>query len=440
MGDSAVYCAMSGMAIRYTDVALIALAPKGFLMPSRNRPARPLGARDGTETALAFTPLLLPIFGQYDGYGGIEKIERDAHTAFLEKRFGEPIETIAEAIVTGRALSRTKKAAAARKRGHFTGKNLERIKWDGVMSGCFVARPVWDKFKSYHVDDCGYSERTAWERGVVDLGVIFGMGFRFQSTERFVYVHPKMPGVEVHPTYGTNRVLVRVQGRDLPSITLQELHALCPFPPESLAWANKAANYARVVAEAQAAVLESRHDNKRCQALFADIPDSQFHVVKSDPWSTTWCDSWQHATVAKDGTITLEKCKLPGACSDLRLEGSSDDRLPSDAIKKLKEAGWKYRGYRSADIMFGSVRHYFDQFAPEMRHIYSNSAHILKFGDQLSELLTFSLSMYAVARPFTPSFFGPQYGHPWAQRELSEMVVKEMTRRISEEAEDDDNE
>lgn len=448
MGDSAVYCAMSGMSIRYTDVALIALAPKGFLLPSRNRPARPLGARDGSETCLKFTPLMLPIFGQYDGYGGIEKIERNEHVEFLEKRFGEPIDNIAEAITMGQAPSRTKKAAAARKRGYFTGKNLEQIKWDGIMSGCFVARPVWDKFKAYHIDDCGYSERTAWERGTVDLAVLFGMGFRFQRSEgqrllrhTFVYVHSGMPEVEVRHVYGTNRVLVSVQGRELPAITLQELHALCPFPPEALAWAKKSTNHARVVAEAQASVLESRHDNRRRQALYEDKPEYVFHVVKSDPWSTTWCDSRQHATVAKDGIVTLEKCKLPGACSDLRLAEASmlrptHEELPAFAVAKLKEAGWKYREPRSTDIMYGSARHYFDQFAPEMRHIYNNSAHIIKFGDRLAELLTFSLSMHAVARPFVPSFSGPQYGHPWAQCELSEMVVAEMSKRIARETED----
>jgi len=61
----------------------------------------PLKKSRGSETR-EWQPATLPIFGEYNDYGGIEAIEKDDNTAFIEEHFGVTIEEFCEFLVDGK--------------------------------------------------------------------------------------------------------------------------------------------------------------------------------------------------------------------------------------------------------------------------------------------------------------------------------------------------
>jgi len=76
MGSWSVYCGFSQIAITSGQKCV-------FL---------PLKKVARSDTYLPYVPATLPIFGEYDDYGGIENIEKDANTELIEKHFNCTIE------------------------------------------------------------------------------------------------------------------------------------------------------------------------------------------------------------------------------------------------------------------------------------------------------------------------------------------------------------
>lgn len=84
MGSWSVYCGISNISITAGD--------KCVLLPLKKN-------RNGEY--LPYLPFTLPIFGEYDDYGGLENIEEDANTKLLETHFGVPIHDFAQFFTRG---------------------------------------------------------------------------------------------------------------------------------------------------------------------------------------------------------------------------------------------------------------------------------------------------------------------------------------------------
>ena len=102
MGHSSRTCRLSGVPITSGDnAALVALIPTSSWFDNSEKKIREYGkslylSNEGAE--VFFVPLFLPIFGKYDGYGGLENIVEDDNTKTLEKHFGLTIQEIVDII------------------------------------------------------------------------------------------------------------------------------------------------------------------------------------------------------------------------------------------------------------------------------------------------------------------------------------------------------
>lgn len=96
----------------------------------------PLKENNGSETR-NWQPATLPIFGEYNDYGGIEEIEKDDNTALIEKHFGVSIDDFAVFLVDGEFTYGRDEAEEVAERI----KNLEEIKGWRFM---WIDRQVYD--------------------------------------------------------------------------------------------------------------------------------------------------------------------------------------------------------------------------------------------------------------------------------------------------------
>ena len=179
MGDSSVSCCLTGHALTWDRAVLIPLAPsRNPENGDRGTPSFPEGSRIISNHGARgiFMPLTMPIFGKLNGYGCLEDIEEDDHTMWLEKRLKMWIYDFARAVCYGEDVPKIKKIAQY-VYDHDTPGFRERLKWDGVVRGCFVAREAWDKFSAKTWDECGAPNSSAYDDGWVDQNILAGMGF-----------------------------------------------------------------------------------------------------------------------------------------------------------------------------------------------------------------------------------------------------------------------
>ncbi|MFW5847896.1 MAG: hypothetical protein ACOCVF_03170 [bacterium] len=86
MGSWSVYCGISKITISSGDNCV--LLP---IKPSR---------KNGFNTYLPYLPTTLPIFGEYNDYGGLENIKKDENTKLIEEYFNIPISEFVELFTT----------------------------------------------------------------------------------------------------------------------------------------------------------------------------------------------------------------------------------------------------------------------------------------------------------------------------------------------------
>lgn len=85
MGSWSVYCSISKIAITAGQKCVLI----------------PLKKAKYNNSYLPYLPFTLPIFGEYDDYGGIENIEEDENTKLLEEHFGYPIHDFCQFFTRG---------------------------------------------------------------------------------------------------------------------------------------------------------------------------------------------------------------------------------------------------------------------------------------------------------------------------------------------------
>jgi len=114
----------------------------------------PLKKSNGGDSYTSHLPATLPIFGDYDDYGGIENITKDASTQLIESHFGVSIEDFCKFLVDGKfTYNRSEAKEVARRIQNFEEISEWRFMW--------IHRKVWD-FMTNHVG--------LYERGHLDFG------------------------------------------------------------------------------------------------------------------------------------------------------------------------------------------------------------------------------------------------------------------------------
>jgi len=93
MGSFNVACSISNLSIGPGDpIAFFPLVPNTYPRNSRVHELAPQS--NLIYSNCLFNPLCLPIFGEYDDYGGVGSIEENANTKALEQFFQIPISEI----------------------------------------------------------------------------------------------------------------------------------------------------------------------------------------------------------------------------------------------------------------------------------------------------------------------------------------------------------
>lgn len=127
-----------------------------------------------------YQPATLPIFGEYDDYGGIENIEKDDNTELIEKYFGVSIEQFCEYLLNGKFTYERDEAIEI-------GKKIKHVEEVGEYRFMWIDRPVYD-FVKVNLND--------HEKGHLDLGTpemmkLLGFELIMESTIAFKNYEPK---------------------------------------------------------------------------------------------------------------------------------------------------------------------------------------------------------------------------------------------------------
>ena len=133
MGSWSVYCGTSNISIvSGQECALL-----------------PLKKAKGYDSYLPYLPATLPIFGEYDDYGGLENIKEDENTKLIEEYFGIDILTFTKIFTDWFAYDRKEMKKEIKKM-----KNFEEMKDWTFM---FIDKKVYD-FMSSNPDEPGHLE------------------------------------------------------------------------------------------------------------------------------------------------------------------------------------------------------------------------------------------------------------------------------------------
>lgn len=164
MGCWSVYCGISQIAITAGDDMVLL----------------PLKKSEGYDTYLPYLPATLPIFGEYDDYGGIENIVKDGNTALIEEHFGVSIEDFAMFLLDGKqTYDRTEAKTVAKKM--LNGDEAKDWKF------MFINRKVYDF--------CSKIDPKEHEVGTLNFGtkeMLTYLGFEFVAkSDKFKTYDPK---------------------------------------------------------------------------------------------------------------------------------------------------------------------------------------------------------------------------------------------------------
>jgi hypothetical protein len=150
MGSWSVYCGISKIAITAGNQCVLL----------------PLKKSKG-EGYSPFMPATLPIFGKYDDYGGLEDIEENLNTKFIEEHFGIPILDFTKIFTDWTTYKRdeTKQIINACK-------NYDEMENWKFM---FIDRKVWD-FMSSYINDNVKGHLDFGDKGILKL-----LGFKYNG-------------------------------------------------------------------------------------------------------------------------------------------------------------------------------------------------------------------------------------------------------------------
>lgn len=191
MGSWSVSCGISNIAIT--------AGHKCVLLPLKENRMNEYGG---------FLPACLPIFGEYDDYGGIENIEKDDNTEFIEAHLGISIEDLATFLVDGKFTYNRSEAKEVAEKLEKAGTLKEVEKWQFM----WIDRDVYD-FMITNLD--------THDKGYMDYGtpkMLEAFGFALvEESKSFPNYDPKRFNKKYQKGdvyfYSDGRTLLSIDGR-----------------------------------------------------------------------------------------------------------------------------------------------------------------------------------------------------------------------------------
>jgi hypothetical protein len=149
MGSWSVYCNISQIAITAGNKCVLL----------------PIKVNHGEYGYTPYLPATLPIFGKYNDYGGIEKIEENDSTKLIEEHFGITIQEFADIFPDWLSYQREEMKPIVEKMKNF--KEIEKWKY------MWIDREVWD-FMSTHLNKDSKGHLDFGNKGILEL-----LGFEY---------------------------------------------------------------------------------------------------------------------------------------------------------------------------------------------------------------------------------------------------------------------
>ena len=170
MGSWSVYCSISRIAITSGRKCV-------FL---------PLIENKSLEGYDRMIPATLPIFGEYNDYGGIENIKEDVNTKLIEEMFGHPIQEFCDFITDNRRDFDDEYS-------DWHGK--EDLKPIEKMTYTWIDREVWEFMKNYH--PAGFGRQGDFDLGNPEFLKAAGFEFIGETDDKRFNKHYRYTNGEV---------------------------------------------------------------------------------------------------------------------------------------------------------------------------------------------------------------------------------------------------
>ena len=154
MGCFNVCCSVSNISIGWQDkVVLLPLANKGYYKEGKGFEYDKMPMADSSliYPHCYFEPVSLPIVGEYNDYGTLENIIKDANTRAIEDYFEVSIEAFMEGITSFRQYEDPLV---------ITDKTTKFEKLLPRLTGMFIYKPIYDHLKSSGIPDWIFSRRS----------------------------------------------------------------------------------------------------------------------------------------------------------------------------------------------------------------------------------------------------------------------------------------
>ena len=197
MGCFNVACNISGISMYCDEAVLIPLVQ----VENINLSGSNLVSNNAQR--IFFAPLTLPLFGNLDSYGRLEKIVRDENVKCIEKFFKVKINTFMEELCSYRDRKINVK-------NHIPAAKSE------AMSGMWVHRGIWDVMISSCPGEFKDSDNySIWNEGYLTPYVLGLIGFKFvkkdAKQERYnqLYTNEDFPGVKIWSDDRWIRIMIK---------------------------------------------------------------------------------------------------------------------------------------------------------------------------------------------------------------------------------------
>jgi hypothetical protein len=439
-----------------------------------------------------FGPIALPLVGRVGDCGEFESLVEDFHTAILRAKLGGSLEDFLEGCARGGTHAVIQKLAKNLARSEKGSEFYRNLRWNGSLSGCWVAKEAWDHFSTHSWEETGKSRYSVWDSGWLDPYHLKGMGFvkgaeskgeaqrvfGSQEGDRYKtpWTHQGIPDLTIWCDQFMSS-LVSYRGKKLEvGFTVKDFalalgKASLALPQNSEEWAKRTSVYRTSILQAKKDYLKHRRASREREECLRKDPQGHFTLISDDtPEEVREARKermqWTVANFLKrrkgeetneegepqvpEVTATLNQvfCDRrwhvhlqvkPGSDPRVLTMDPCDPKTPHDHLwdsvdftpsvwEDLANRGWK------APKVFRSFRAdpVFRGFPQETLMLYGRDLFQERLFPHLEAFFTFASNLYAANRILTPTPSGWQSGNPATQYEVAKMAAKLSKRDLSQ--------
>jgi hypothetical protein len=343
-----------------------------------------------------YYPVCLPIFGEYDDYGGVENIEKDANVELIEKHFGMPIELFVGFNTSGR-------------------KEAEDVYGAPVEIFCEADKKKWIT---------GYDKKwrfsTKWLKA---------MGFEY-SHKRKCWVHPssEVYGAKVYTAEFEHRDVKKgnkiykgdsfiIVDGDGVEVSRGNYH----YPRKDFlkAWHKLTAGYILYVSGENQKIVRTMG---RMAGMFVHGDIWEAMINGGDEMRIWWNDRYKPEALWKEYDKQL--AEYHEELAEMEEAAKAAQNKDAEATANVQALFQKWR-HPFNDMGGAGIALFFKDW-PFFRDIYVDSFNDPFIRNLVTEWLTFQSGMYACNRFFFPAMNGEQHGNLDASRYLAEASLKAL--------------